>query len=559
MIKVFQYFFKLKREIEFEKAALVGILILAVFLRFWQITKLPVGFNADEAALGYNAYSILKTGRDEFGEWFPVAFTSFGDYKPPLYVYLTVPFVLIFGLSEFAVRAPSALFGVMTVILVYFISLKLFNNRTIGLISSLFVSLSPWHVHYSRGGWETNIFTFLLSLGIYFLVMSINNSKFLYLSAIVFGFSFYSYQGARLVAPLIALALFLIYREKLLLIKKHLILSILLAVIIVAPSLPTFIRGTAFSRFSGVSIFADSGPFWGVNELRGEHENHNSFFIRLLHNRAQAYGTVFIRNVLYHFDGNFLFISGDQIPRNRVVNHGTLLLFYAPFLILGSLLIIRKENCWLVLLSWAFLASVASALTFQSPQALRAASMVVPLGIVTGYGFYNFINILNKFSRLISLTIKSVLAAVLVLSVVNFWHFYLIHNPREIPHAFQPGFSELVPYLFQRKSDFDKVVVTDFYDQPYILFLFYSKYDPRRFWPEAVLTPRDKFGFSTVRKFDKFEFRKIDWQFDSKLKNSLVVAAPQEMPNHLDASAKIDKIVYFPDNITPALFVIRVD
>ena len=88
---------------------LILILLLAAVLRLGAISSFPSGFNADEAALGYNAYSLLLTGRDEHGNILPVNLESFGDYKPALYSYLLVPLVRFLGLTVFAVRLPSAL------------------------------------------------------------------------------------------------------------------------------------------------------------------------------------------------------------------------------------------------------------------------------------------------------------------------------------------------------------------------------------------------------------------------------------------------------------------
>src|SRR3989344_3343084 len=102
------------------------ILILAAILRIWQLGSLPPSLTPDEVALGYNAYSILKTGRDEYGKLLPVVFKSFGDFKPGLYVYWTVPFVAIFGLNEFGTRIPSAVAGIISVYLLYLVLQKLF-------------------------------------------------------------------------------------------------------------------------------------------------------------------------------------------------------------------------------------------------------------------------------------------------------------------------------------------------------------------------------------------------------------------------------------------------
>src|SRR6266404_9311757 len=84
------------------------IVLLAVLLRLWQLGNVPPSPDWDEAALGYNAYSIMHTGRDEYGKFLPVVLRSFDDYKPALYAYLTIPAISVFGLDTFAVRLPSA-------------------------------------------------------------------------------------------------------------------------------------------------------------------------------------------------------------------------------------------------------------------------------------------------------------------------------------------------------------------------------------------------------------------------------------------------------------------
>lgn len=106
---------------------LILIFILALCLRLFWLGRFPVSLNRDEAAIGWNAYSILKTGKDEWGEFLSLSFKSFGDYKMPLYIYFTVPFVALFGFSEFSVRFPSAFFGSLTVLLVYFLVKELFK------------------------------------------------------------------------------------------------------------------------------------------------------------------------------------------------------------------------------------------------------------------------------------------------------------------------------------------------------------------------------------------------------------------------------------------------
>ena len=64
----------------------------------------PPALNADEVTNAYDAYSILKTGKDQYGNFMPLRFKSFGDYKLPLLTYLAIPFIKIFGLTETGIR-----------------------------------------------------------------------------------------------------------------------------------------------------------------------------------------------------------------------------------------------------------------------------------------------------------------------------------------------------------------------------------------------------------------------------------------------------------------------
>jgi len=104
--------------IKHHKYLLVIILFTAAILRFYNINSYP-SLNPDEAALGYNAYSLLKTGKDEHGASWPLHFKSFGDYKPGGYVYLAIPFVKVLGLTPLAVRLPNLILSILTIYFLY--------------------------------------------------------------------------------------------------------------------------------------------------------------------------------------------------------------------------------------------------------------------------------------------------------------------------------------------------------------------------------------------------------------------------------------------------------
>src|SRR3989338_6145695 len=138
---------------------LILIILLAAFLRFWQLGENPPSLTWDEAAWGYNAYSLGIDGRDEFGRFLPLNYLeSFGDFKPPIYAYLDIIPVKLFGLNEFAVRFPSAFFGVISVLVSYFLTKRIFYNskssQIYALVTAFLLAISPWHINLSRAAFE---------------------------------------------------------------------------------------------------------------------------------------------------------------------------------------------------------------------------------------------------------------------------------------------------------------------------------------------------------------------------------------------------------------------
>ena len=157
------------------------IIVLAFLLRFYALDKVPGSLNPDEASLGYTSFSILKTGADEHGKFLPLSLQSFGDWKLPVYSYIGVIPVALFGLNEFSARFTSMITGVIAVLLIYFTSLKLFNKRGIALISALFLSVSPWSIYFSRGAYEVNVATTIFLGGFLALLHYFQNKRVRYL------------------------------------------------------------------------------------------------------------------------------------------------------------------------------------------------------------------------------------------------------------------------------------------------------------------------------------------------------------------------------------------
>lgn len=531
------------------------VILMASVLRLVALVSFPPGFSADEATIGYNAFSILATGRDEYGEWFPLAFRAFSDYQAPLYTYITVPFIALFGLSELAVRLPSALFGIGTVVIVYLLIVKLFKNPKIGLFTAFFLAISPWHIFFSRGAWQTNLATFFMTLGFYFFVLGLEKGRFLPFAVLAFLASLYSYQSPRLVVPLIGIFLLLFYGRELIRQKKSVIISLILGFILFIPMIFILTGSAGQARFKGVSIFTDPGPVNRINEERGEHENLQGIFAKIFHNKPQTFATIALKNHLEHLGPKFLFTKGDPIGRQNIPDTGVMYLFDIILLPLGLFFALQKTQLpqSKIILLWLVMAPAASALTFQTPNALRAANMSVPLSIVSSLGALFLFDIFSKKDVVIKSIFFLLTGIFLVFFVSRLLHQYYVHLPKQYGLEWEYGFGKMINLVQEKQDKYLKVIITDRYDQPYILTLFYLRYDPKNYQnTKKVQTEIDKFGFTTISSFDKYEFRRIDKEEIKTSRNTLFVGTGEEIPDDIPA----EQIIYFP-NGKPAFKIVE--
>ena len=532
------------------------IILLALVLRFWRLDTYPA-LNADEAAIGYNAYSLIQSGLDEHGNSWPIHFQSFNDYKPGLYFYLVLPLVKILGLNVWAVRIPGAILGVATVYIVYLLvkellkdrftqTKELINAEMMASIASLMLAISPWHIHYSRGGWEVNVATFFITYGVYMFIKILKKPDYssFVLCALSFALSLYAYHAARVVVPLLSLGLLVIYwREIRKQIKNFLFIG-LVGLFLLIPLMKDLTRSEISSRSVGVGLFADTGPLARINEQRGQHSNYLGLSTKLLHNKVVNYGLAFADNWVEHYQGEFLFLSGDVIQRNKVPETGQMYLFDILFIVVGFIFIIKTFSQYTkpysLILWWLFMAPTAAALTFQSPHALRAQIMVIPLTIISALGLEKMFRLIRDTRYAIRIASYVLLITIVLWNFARYEHMYWLHMAKEYPYSSQYGIEELVTYIKQEQNKYSKVIVTARYDQPYILFLYYMKYPPAKFQKEHVLTPRDQFGFSTVNNFDEYHFQAINWDVDQRANpNSLLIGTPEEIP---DASNIVKEI-----------------
>ncbi|MCL4417770.1 MAG: phospholipid carrier-dependent glycosyltransferase, partial [Actinobacteria bacterium] len=182
------------------------IVILSFFLRFYKVTEDPPALNWDEVSIGYNAYSILKTGKDEWSEPFPIHFKSYGEYKLPVQIYASIPGIYFFGLNELGVRITPVVYGTLTVLVIFFLGKVLFGSELAGLAVAFLLGISPWHIQLTRASFESSLATLWVVLGIWFFVKGFKSKKWFIISMIPFALSVFTYNATRIFTPLFLFA-----------------------------------------------------------------------------------------------------------------------------------------------------------------------------------------------------------------------------------------------------------------------------------------------------------------------------------------------------------------
>lgn len=516
-------------------------MIVAFGLRFYRLGEVPVSLDWDEAAIGYNAYSLLHTGRDEFGKFLPVVFRSFDDYKPPLYFYLTVPSVLVFGLNEFAVRFPSSFFGTLTVYITYLFVSKLLEFgmvkrentfKYLPLVTAGLLAISPWHIHFSRIGFEANTGVFLNVLGAYLFLKGIQKGWWLVLSSFVFSLSLYEYHSERVFAPLLVIAFSILFRKEL--IKKGwiTIVSIILGIIMVVPLIFLLFNPSNLIRLTGTSSISDQTRLLARNVVKLEDAKKNGDIIgTIFANRRITYGQILLNGYLSHFNFNWLFITGDQ-ERHKAPGMGLLYWWELPFLLIGLYILaaspLFSKRMKLTIFSWFLLSPIAASPTTELPHAIRTLVFLPTFQIFVSIGLLAAWNYLQTENQYMRKGIYIVLSVFMLFNFVYYMNNYYIQMNREYSKYWQYGYKQAVAYASENYEKYDHIVVSTKLEQPHIFFLFYLKYPPEKYLQQGGTYSG---GFAEERnKFEKYEFRKFTIDSEHLSGKTLYIGTPSEIP-----------------------------
>ncbi|MEK7100358.1 MAG: glycosyltransferase family 39 protein [Patescibacteria group bacterium] len=424
----------------------------------YKIDSIPSSVYWDEASIGYNAYSVLTTGKDEWRETLPLHFRAFGEFKLPIYIYSVAITESVFGLTSFAVRLPAVIFGLLSLIGLYLVVLKLTSQKLLSLLSSFLFSITPWFFIFSRTGYEATAGLAFFTWAVYFLLRSKETKLNLIISTILFVASAYSYNSFRVLTPLVLGPVLVFY-----FFKKQFVVVIISVTILLTSVFPLY---KLYTQDSGFSRFQTVGSKSGL-----------------------------VINYVKNFSPKYLFVTGDGNPRSQIPETGQLYYLDAIFLLLGVLYILKKKDSKLYyILIFLFLAPIPAAITKENPHALRSILMSPILSTISAFGIYYF----SKSNKLL---LGIVLGVYLILFVNYFYKF-------------QTNYNDLTKsaWQFEYKEIFEKQksgCVKDEYAQPYIFALYYNKFDPNYFISTRVLNPVSDWGFSTVASFGNYTFPKI--------------------------------------------------
>ncbi|MCR4264367.1 MAG: glycosyltransferase family 39 protein, partial [Candidatus Roizmanbacteria bacterium] len=470
---------------------LISIVVLAIFLRVWQLDRVPPAPSLDEVSIGWNAYSIAQTGADEYGTRLPLLLRAYDDWRPALYVYLVVPFIQLFGLTALAVRLPSVLLSVLSVIGTYFFAKKLLKDKNEygALLAAVLVAISPWHMYISRLGHEANA-------GIAFLIFALVfffRKSYLFAS-LFFSLSFMSYQSEKIVVPLVVVSLAFIYYRQLLNKQRKVVLAIILAIVITAPFLRESFKPDALIRFKGTNIFAANEQVFmdhAVKRKEAIEQNNPIGIIR--HNRRIVSVEIVAQQYFSHFNPNWLFFNTGR-EAHKVPGTGILWIGEGLLIIFGLIALHKRYipvRSGIVLLILILTAPLPASITTGAPHAMRSFTAIPAVQIFAGIGAVFISEIFGKLgNRGIVTKRASVVGLVLLpilLSVATLYNNYFVVFPKEQSDSFQYSLSRALTYVAQHEGEYDRVVFSNEHDlyQSYMFYLFNAQYDPETYQSEG--------------------------------------------------------------------------
>jgi 4-amino-4-deoxy-L-arabinose transferase-like glycosyltransferase len=498
---------------------LIGILVIASAFRIVALNNHMPALYGDEISIAYNAYSVLTTGKDEFGKWLPIQFESWGDQKNPVYIYVVAIFQIVFGLSEWSVRLPSACAGVIAVFYVYkmveilcALSKKFSSDESnrIGLIAALLLSLSPWHVHVSRGGYEANLALTFGLVGTYYALKFFNTktTKSLAISISMFVLAMYTYYTTKMFIPMFIVVLIIYGKQYFSDTKQYIRLIAKAAVVFVVCCIPIiylafFSQGQA--RFQTINIFSQPSIEGRVVTARTMYAQY-PLLAKLAENKFTYYTRDFLEYYFDNFSGQFWYVAGDSSLRYGMGNHGMFYLVELPFLLIGIIALYKKDKrMWGFLIAWIVLAPLPTALVGKAYGLRSLAMLPIPM-IFSAIGVVYILNAIN--SKKIRLAVSAFSICAYVVAVSNWGIRYAYLYPVYGQYWYDSMQKEAIMYAKSQEANFDHIIISRWYGKTEMYYAFYDKIRPSEYQRNSQ--NKVKIADTEMIQFGKYYFGDID-------------------------------------------------
>jgi len=491
---------------------LIVILLLALVLRVYRVNSLPLGLNVDEVSQGYNAYSLLLTGRDRYGKLFPILFKSYESFQPPLYTYLTVFPMFLFGKTNFSVRFVSITSQLVVVYLTFLIVDKVFPKRKVlALLSALVVSVSPWSIFFSRYATEASLGLVLILGSVYFLITTEMKKPRIIAAFLLLALSTHAYYSDKVISLLLLFGYTVIYWKLIRDNKKTFIVGVFLFAVLLSPHLYMINKGAFFRRFDQVT-YLDSLSF---DKFGGKYQRDLfGRFFYVAHEFASQY-------VTYYSPKNLFFVPDSQQGRS-VPN---LSVFYswmiAPFL--AGIVFLIKERIWKnqKLLMWTmFISVIPAALSRDAFYTIRTLLFLWFVSLLIGIGIGYFCERFNR--RRTGCVILLIITA---LSLFDLHRKYFVMFKYERAFAFG-GFDKVIASYIK---NYGKEVLVDLSERDLATGLrmaYYLDFEPQKFQDEIGYKYLDNYytGYDVETQYDlgNVQARPIIWEEDVYKKQLIV-------------------------------------
>jgi 4-amino-4-deoxy-L-arabinose transferase-like glycosyltransferase len=542
----------------FKLILIIAIFVLSFFLRFYKLQSIPNGFRDDETSIGYNAYSILQTGKDEHNVPYPQNFKAFGEYKLPGYIYASVLPIKIFGLNAFGIRFVAALSGFLTVIIVFFLTKTLliyikdedkeykFSYKYLPIIVAFLIAINPWSLSFSRQALEVTLANFLILCGVLLFLKGIQKTKFFYIFvAIIFlATSMYTYNIARLFVPLLGLTLLIIFRKEFFKFSKiNYFFSLIIALLCALPFVIGALNHGGVDSTLGTLIFTSAKVQAPLQEFR-------SYFVafglvsKIFFNYYFLTLWQYINNVFAHLATSFYFITGSEQGGTNLGMTGQWYIFELPFVIWGIVWLLKtKSIASKIVFLWILLLIAVSSLTREAPQTTRTFFLTFPVTILSGIGFYNLINkillLKNKKMKYLSFVLTFI---IIFYYVLFYFASYYVRFPIFYAKYWKSADRDASYYIKNHQNEYEKIIIDRASDFSYTSLLVYLGFPPSDFQNDATWSTEDSEGFTHPLSFGKFEIRQLDFKKDLKIPNALIITTLDKNPK----DTGILKTIYYP-------------